>query len=62
MMLACLDRRSRTPPRYGRRARVGVNALAAGQHALARRFSAKGPESEKWEGVEWSERLESGGR
>jgi flavin reductase (DIM6/NTAB) family NADH-FMN oxidoreductase RutF len=62
MMLACLDRGSRTLTSVRAQGRFGVNALAAGQHALARRFSAKGHESEKWEGVEWSERLESGGR
>ena len=36
--------------------RFGVNALAAGQGELAHRFSAKDPESAKWEGVEWTER------
>jgi flavin reductase (DIM6/NTAB) family NADH-FMN oxidoreductase RutF len=53
---------SRTLTSVRAQGRFGVNALAADQHLLARRFSAKGPESEKWEGVEWSERLESGGR
>jgi flavin reductase (DIM6/NTAB) family NADH-FMN oxidoreductase RutF len=58
MMLACLDRGSRTLTTVRAQGRFGVNALAAGQEELARRFSAKGPESEKWEGVEWSEHLE----
>jgi flavin reductase (DIM6/NTAB) family NADH-FMN oxidoreductase RutF len=58
MMLACLDRGSRTLTSVRAQGRFGVNALAAGQGELARRFSAKDPESEKWEGVEWSERLE----
>jgi flavin reductase (DIM6/NTAB) family NADH-FMN oxidoreductase RutF len=57
MMLACLDRGSRTLTSVRAQGRFGVNALAAGQGELARRFSAKDPESEKWEGVEWSERL-----
>jgi flavin reductase (DIM6/NTAB) family NADH-FMN oxidoreductase RutF len=58
MMLACLDRGSRTLTSVRAQGRFGVNALAAGQAELARRFSAKDPEPEKWEGVEWSERLE----
>jgi flavin reductase (DIM6/NTAB) family NADH-FMN oxidoreductase RutF len=58
MMLACLDRGSRTLTSVRAQGRFGVNALAAGQEDLARRFSAKDPEPAKWEGVEWSERLE----
>ena len=57
MMLACLDRGSRTLASVRAQGRFGVNALAAGQEELARRFAAKGPEPAKWEGVEWSERL-----
>ncbi len=56
MMLACLDRGSRTLISVRAAGRFGVNALAAGQEALAKRFSAKDPESSKWEGVEWLER------
>lgn len=56
MMLACLDRGSRTLNSVRAQGRFGVNALAAGQAELARRFSAKHPESTKWEGVEWTER------
>jgi flavin reductase (DIM6/NTAB) family NADH-FMN oxidoreductase RutF len=55
MMLACLDRGSRTLTSVRAQGRFGVNALAAGQEELARRFSAKGPEAEKWTGVEWAE-------
>jgi flavin reductase (DIM6/NTAB) family NADH-FMN oxidoreductase RutF len=55
MMLACLDRGSRTLTSVRAQGRFGVNALAAGQADLARRFSAKDPEAEKWIGVEWSE-------
>jgi flavin reductase (DIM6/NTAB) family NADH-FMN oxidoreductase RutF len=58
MMLACLDRGSRTLTSVRAQGRFGVNALAAGQAELARRFSAKDPEPEKWDGVEWSERQE----
>jgi flavin reductase (DIM6/NTAB) family NADH-FMN oxidoreductase RutF len=58
MMLACLDRGSRTLASVRAQGRFGVNALAAGQEELARRFSAKDPEPAKWEGIEWSERLD----
>jgi flavin reductase (DIM6/NTAB) family NADH-FMN oxidoreductase RutF len=55
MMLACLDRDSRTLTSVRSAGRFGVNALAAGQEGLARRFSGKNPEPSKWEGIEWSE-------
>jgi flavin reductase (DIM6/NTAB) family NADH-FMN oxidoreductase RutF len=55
MMLACLDRGSRTLTSVRAAGRFGVNALAAGQDELARRFSEKHPEPSKWEGVEWRE-------
>lgn len=55
MMLACLDRGSRTLTSVRAQGRFGVNALAAGQEELARRFSGKDPEPIKWESVEWSE-------
>jgi flavin reductase (DIM6/NTAB) family NADH-FMN oxidoreductase RutF len=55
MMLACLDRGSRTLTSVRAQGRFGVNALAAGQEGLARRFSGKDPEPEQWEAVEWSE-------
>lgn len=55
MMLACLDRGSRTLTAARSQGRFGVNALAAGQEDLARRFARKEPEAAKWDGVEWSE-------
>lgn len=55
MMLACLDRGSRTLTSVREAGRFGVNALAAGQQALARRFAAKHPEAEKWEGIAQAE-------
>jgi flavin reductase (DIM6/NTAB) family NADH-FMN oxidoreductase RutF len=58
MMLACLDRGSRTLTSVRAQGRFGVNALATGQADLARRFSRKDPEPEKWEGVGWFERRE----
>jgi flavin reductase (DIM6/NTAB) family NADH-FMN oxidoreductase RutF len=56
MMLACLDRGSRTLTSVREQGRFGVNALAAGQEDLARRFSGKNPEPEKWDSIGWSER------
>jgi flavin reductase (DIM6/NTAB) family NADH-FMN oxidoreductase RutF len=55
MMLACLDRGSRTLTAVRAQGRFGVNALAAGQADLAHRFSAKDPAPEKWDGVGWTE-------
>src|SRR6188472_2673597 len=55
MMLACLDRGSRTLDSVRASGRFGVNALAAGQEPLALQFAGKHPEEEKWQGVEWSE-------
>jgi 3-hydroxy-9,10-secoandrosta-1,3,5(10)-triene-9,17-dione monooxygenase reductase component len=55
MMLACLDRGSRTLTSVRAQGRFGVNVLAAGQEELARRFAGKDSEAEKWDGVEWSE-------
>jgi flavin reductase (DIM6/NTAB) family NADH-FMN oxidoreductase RutF len=57
MMLACLDRGSRTLAAVRAAGRFGVNALAAGEQALARRFAAKDRGAEKWDGVAFSERL-----
>ena len=50
MMLACLDRDLGTLTSVRAQGRFGVNALAAGQAELARRFSGKDPEPEKWAG------------
>ena len=55
MMLACLDRGSRTLATVRESGRFGVNALAAGQQDLARRFAGKGDEAEKWDDVSHSE-------
>jgi 3-hydroxy-9,10-secoandrosta-1,3,5(10)-triene-9,17-dione monooxygenase reductase component len=55
LMLACLDQGSRTLTSVRSQGRFGVNALAAGQEDVARRFAGKEGEAEKWESVEWSE-------
>jgi flavin reductase (DIM6/NTAB) family NADH-FMN oxidoreductase RutF len=56
LMLACLDLGSRTLRSVQAAGRFGINVLAAGQEELARGFSRKVPEPEKWEGVAWTER------
>ncbi len=56
LMLACLDRGSRTLAFVERAGRFGLNVLAAGQADVARQFGSKAPHPEKWAGVEWSER------
>ena len=56
LMLACLDLGSRTLVALQHSGRFGINALAADQADVARRFSTKDPHHEKWQGVEWTER------
>ena len=56
LMLACLDRGSRTLRSVQEAGRFGIDVLSAGQEKVARRFSTKLDEAEKWEGVEASER------
>jgi 3-hydroxy-9,10-secoandrosta-1,3,5(10)-triene-9,17-dione monooxygenase reductase component len=56
LMLACLDRGSRTLLAVQGANRFGVNVLHAGQEEIARSFATKAPVAEKWTGVTWSER------
>jgi 3-hydroxy-9,10-secoandrosta-1,3,5(10)-triene-9,17-dione monooxygenase reductase component len=56
LMLACLDRGSRTLRAVESARRFGVNVLGAGHEDLARAFSTKAPQPEKWDGVAWTER------
>jgi flavin reductase (DIM6/NTAB) family NADH-FMN oxidoreductase RutF len=56
MMLACLDRGSRTLEAVRGSGRFGVNVLAASREDLAHRFSTKEHPTVKWDGVEWSQR------
>jgi 3-hydroxy-9,10-secoandrosta-1,3,5(10)-triene-9,17-dione monooxygenase reductase component len=51
LLLVCFDNDSRTLPLVSESRRFGVNVLAAGQEALARRFAGKLPEAEKFSGV-----------
>jgi flavin reductase (DIM6/NTAB) family NADH-FMN oxidoreductase RutF len=56
LMLACLDRGSRTLLAVQAADRFGVSVLHAGQEEIARAFATKAPVAEKWDGVAWSER------
>lgn len=55
LMLACLDRGSRTLAAIRHSGRLAVNILAHDQEELARRFALKGPEHEKFGGVAWTD-------
>ncbi len=56
LMLACLDRGSRTLLAVQAADRFGISVLHAGQEEIARSFATKAPVPEKWAGVAWSER------
>lgn len=56
LMLACLDRGSRTLLAVQAADRFGISVLHAGQEGIARSFATKAPVAEKWQGVAWSER------
>jgi flavin reductase (DIM6/NTAB) family NADH-FMN oxidoreductase RutF len=56
LMLACLDRGSRTLLAVQAADRFGISVLHEGQEAIARTFATKAPVAEKWAGVAWSER------
>ncbi len=56
LMLACLDRGSRTLLAVQAANRFGISVLHADQEPLARAFAGKGPVGDKWRGVAWSER------
>jgi flavin reductase (DIM6/NTAB) family NADH-FMN oxidoreductase RutF len=55
LMLACLDRGSRTLLAVQAANRFGVSVLHAGQEEIARTFATKAPVAEKWAGVSWSD-------
>jgi len=56
LMLACLDRGSRTLRAVQAADRFGISVLHAGQEPIARAFATKAPVAEKWTGIPWSER------
>jgi 3-hydroxy-9,10-secoandrosta-1,3,5(10)-triene-9,17-dione monooxygenase reductase component len=56
LMLACLDRGSRTLLAVQAANHFGISVLHDGQEPIARAFATKAPVADKWEGVAWSER------
>jgi len=56
LMLACLDRGSRTLLAVQAANRFAISVLHAGQEQVARSFATKAPVAEKWAGVAWRER------
>jgi flavin reductase (DIM6/NTAB) family NADH-FMN oxidoreductase RutF len=56
LMLACLDRGSRTLLAVQAANRFGIGVLQSGQEEIARAFATKAPVADKWTGVAWSER------
>lgn len=56
LMLACLDRGSRTLTVLRETGRFGISVLSAHQQALARAFASKASHAEKWSQVPYSER------
>jgi 3-hydroxy-9,10-secoandrosta-1,3,5(10)-triene-9,17-dione monooxygenase reductase component len=56
LMLACLDRGSRTLLAVQAADRFSVSVLHNGQEGVARSFATKAPPAEKWAGVAWTER------
>jgi flavin reductase (DIM6/NTAB) family NADH-FMN oxidoreductase RutF len=56
LMLACLERASRTLAAVQTSERFAINVLNSGQAGLARAFATKAPSDQKWAEVDWSER------
>jgi 3-hydroxy-9,10-secoandrosta-1,3,5(10)-triene-9,17-dione monooxygenase reductase component len=56
LMLAALDRGSRTLNAVRESRRFAVNVLGAEAEPLAHRFSTKEHHTVKWDGVDWTER------
>ncbi|HEX6229727.1 MAG TPA: flavin reductase family protein [Solirubrobacterales bacterium] len=56
LMLACLDRGSRTLLAVQAANRFGISILHAGQEEVARSFATKAPVPDKWDGIPWTDR------
>lgn len=56
LVLACLDRGSRTLAALDEVGRFAINVLGGDSEELARRFATKSEQAVKWEGVGWSKR------
>lgn len=57
MMLACLDRGSRSLAALEGADRFGISVLSERQRPAAEIFATKSPQSEKWATVEWADHL-----
>ena len=55
LMLAALDRGSRTLRAVERAGAFGINGLSGDQEELARGFASKDPVAAKWEGIDWAD-------
>ena len=55
LMVACLDRGSRTLLAVQAANRFGISVLHAGQEPIARSFATKAPVADKWDGIAWHE-------
>ena len=56
LMLACLDRGSRTLRAVESAGRFGISVLGAGDEEIAAAFATKAPQPDKWEGIAWRAR------
>ena len=54
LMLACIDRGSRTLRAVEAAGRFGISVLGAGDEEIARAFATKAPQEEKWAGIAWT--------
>lgn len=55
LMLACLDRGSRTLRAVEAAGRFGINVLGSDGEGLARGFASKQPMERKWDEVDWAD-------
>lgn len=58
LMLACLDRGSRTLRAVEESGRFGINVLGARAEELVHGFARKVPVSDKWVGVDWEREMD----
>ena len=56
LMLACVDRGSRTLRAVEHAGRFGISVLGSEDADVARAFATKAPQPDKWEGIAWSDR------
>jgi 3-hydroxy-9,10-secoandrosta-1,3,5(10)-triene-9,17-dione monooxygenase reductase component len=54
LMLACIDRGSRTLRAVEYAGRFGISVLGAGDEEIARAFATKAPQEDKWAGITWT--------